>query len=470
MMFAIGERIVMPPVRRTISTVLLLVMMPWLPMSGYSTLNPSDPLPMYTAEYPYNFLSELGDLHGRWNMLGLFYPTQGNNLDLADPCNILPDLRLSLTYNGACTTVMDLCDHEMTCTAIIDPTLSDPRKQVGFFSIPIDYRKYGVRFQFDLRLFEDFGLRIQTGVADLSQTVTAFNDLTYTPTEGTGTNFPSVCSGNDGCADASVTCKELIVDRIMDQRYFLAQKLDVCIDDYHHTGAEDTIISLFWQHLYPVNETCEGWPYFLFVPYVALEVVLPTSSCVSPRQIFGLPISNNGHFGIGFNVGMDFDFLESIEVGIQASMTKFHDRCYSNVPVPTNALQAGLFPFKADFNKTPGTNWTFGATLNAHYFLDRLSAYAQFVVISHSQDCFSNVVLKPCSSLKQFIKDDPGLLPTVLTKKMSHESQWRVHVFNLGLTYDISPNAALGFLWQAPIARTNAYRSTTILISTIFRF
>ena len=50
---------------------------------------------------------------------------------------------------------------------------------------------------------------------------------------------------------------------------------------------------------------------------------------------------------------------------------------------------------------------------------------------------------------------------------MANRSRWSNHVVNVGLTYDISPNIALGFLWQAPVAQHNSYRQTTLMGSFI---
>jgi hypothetical protein len=50
---------------------------------------------------------------------------------------------------------------------------------------------------------------------------------------------------------------------------------------------------------------------------------------------------------------------------------------------------------------------------------------------------------------------------------MVEMSKWQSHVINVGFTYDISPNVALGFLWQAPVYQKSAYRATTLMGSVI---
>jgi hypothetical protein len=495
-------------------------------VGGYSMLRNNDPLPYYTSAYPYDYLSvwerdyyrgldedivreswtiaispfrqtadsgknrfdvtvPLGDLYGRWNMLGLFYPSNPTNPGTSDPFNLLPLVGLAVQQNSGpgscntsttcqalsqcCVTVTSACDPTVNCPVIINPQLVDPNRKAGFYSIPLEYRKYGMRFQVDMRLWCDLGLRVQFGAADLTQTINAFTDLTLTssgtPISGSSSDNPisTACDLTTGCLETSIECKQVIHDQIMTQREIFMNALGYCAQDFHTKGLEDTVFNLFWQRIFPFNDFCDGWPFFLWVPHLSVEVIAPTSHKVSPNDLFAVPLGNNGHTGYGFDVGMDFDFINSIDIGIHASMTKWTARNYCNAPVPTNAQQSGIYPFKANYRLQPGTNWTFALALNAHYFLDRLSGYAEYQMANHSQDCFTNLVPQRARVT--------GLLPTsVLVDRMQQLSRWRVHVFNFGLTYDIAPHASLGFFWQSPWARTNAYRSTTVMLSFLFRF
>jgi len=106
-------------------------------------------------------------------------------------------------------------------------------------------------------------------------------------------------------------------------------------------------------------------------------------------------------------------------------------------------------------------------TIFSHYFIDRLSAYGEYAVINHAQDEFCDVTVLPIPGGNPSANNP---VPNALVGKMSDESKWRSHIFNFGLYYDISPQVSLGFLWQAPVGRRNAYRSGTVLISSTFRF
>ena len=126
--------------------------------------------------------------------------------------------------------------------------------------------------------------------------------------------------------------------------------------------------------------------------------------------------------------------------------------------MPTNQFQAGIFATQATLDIQPGINWYFGATLSAYHFLDRLSFYVQYLIVTHDKDCF-----KVRSTSAPTVAD-------VLVGKMREESDWQVQLANVALNYDISPNIALGFLWQAPIKQRNAYRSTTIMGSIVINY
>lgn len=544
-------------IRRSTYIISVLLLMQSQRTCSFSNLTNNDPAPLYSSRYPYEYLSawerdyfrgldpdgphcerftfsfspfrqtansgknidketvELGDMNGRWNMLGLFYYTNPNKkCASADPCNLLASVGLKkVQYNptseqapvdctgddNACPAATYICappgmSSDPTtwpqCPEVLNPTFVDrkmpivntsgtaltPTPQVGFFSIPLQYRKYGVRFEADLRIWGDIGIRIQTGAADITQNATQFIDLTQGAsqtsvstacTTSSQTCTATSCTTGTGCFDSTFGCKELIVQNIMRQRYVLAQQLGYNITDYHANGMEDTRIALYWQRIIPVNDGCSGWPFFLCTPFFAFEAIVPTSKKICPKTLFAVPLGNNGHTGLGFSAGFDFDFVESIEIGMHAGMTKWNTKSHCGVPVPTNQSQSGIYPFTADLSIKPGTNWTFSATINAHYFLDRLSAFGEYFVVDHGKDC-----IEVCSLKSSCGNGTPTGLTTkdVLVEQMRELSAWRAHLFNFGLTYDVSPHAILGFLWQAPIGRTNAYRSTTLMISATFRF
>ncbi len=118
----------------------------------------------------------LGDSHkGRWNMLGLFYDPI-----LRDKLFKLLGITSDILDNN---TVCNVQDNRKNCFCLVtDPTLSDPNKEFGFFSIPALYRKYGLRFESEFflidRCFYSVGIKVQFGVADIKQAPFSFEDFT----------------------------------------------------------------------------------------------------------------------------------------------------------------------------------------------------------------------------------------------------------------------------------------------------
>ena len=194
---------------------------------GLSNLSRNDPYPFFSNYYPYSYLStkqkehlammdytypatrwrlsvsgfnqssdrgrnqvrdtvNLGDMNGRWNMLGLFYdPAMANRLyEVLGIKNCFPPECIVNTCDTddlppvVCTPYSSPVPSGCTCYNLITrPELQDPNREFGFFTIPILYRKTGARFETELLLvdkcFDGVGLKVQFGVADVRQTVLA---------------------------------------------------------------------------------------------------------------------------------------------------------------------------------------------------------------------------------------------------------------------------------------------------------
>jgi hypothetical protein len=506
------ERIVMSAIDITVRLLTVILFLVYQGIDTISNLTKNDPYPVYTTadphwfllqrarqEYkgyemygkpdwrPYNLLEKfqfsasgyrqsanygrnvdchivpLGDLTGRWNVLGLFYPEADGNTDILDQL----------------LDALDITDEEIEhcfnpaegMVNLADPSQSDTRKEFGFFSVPIKYRKFGARFDIQFDLFCDFVFQVQGGVAELRQTA-SFLDLTC---GATGLNCPvngcqnltpcpegeeATCITNSCCIDIfTCDCKRLTIDKIMKEfECIITPTLNLCSANYYETAAEDTRFLLTWRRMFEINRNRPGWAHFLCMPWLTANVSAPTGKKVPANWLFALPTGNNGHWGYGFDAGIAMDFVETVEIAFEASMTRWSSRCYCFYPVPTNCLQSGVFPRQADVCIRPGTNWNFGATLGAYHFVDRLSVWIQYIIVSHQEDCF-----------KRFITD--GYPESNIDKmKLVENSKWEVQLFNVGFNYDISPNITLGALWQAPFKQRNAYRSTTVMGSLILVF
>ncbi len=416
----------------------------------------------------YKHESNLGNLTGRWNIPALFFPERDGSTAIQSK---LFDALNATSPAGSTTVETDLTT---TCSGVINPIYNDINKAFGFFDVDIDYHKYGLRLQFDFLLRDPIGLRIQTGFANIKQ-VPCFTDLTCSASglacpagcstngssccvDGSPSENPNACVTQTACIDVySCYCKQIMIDKVMKQIETIANALEVNIDKMQSQGFEDTRATLFFRKVYAINADRDDWHFFLCTPYVTLDASIPTGKTPNPSNIFALPLGNRGHWGLGTTLGVTFDFVKTVEIGFEFNVTKFFKKTHHCVPAPTNFLQAGIFPQKVSVKVDPGINWNAVFSLNAYHFLSRISAFAQYVFSGHNEDCFEISCANTAFS-------------NISLKRMIENSKWEACFANIGFTYDISPNLALGFIGQVPSTRRNAYKSTTLMLSIIGTF
>src|SRR5271156_6226671 len=111
----------------------------------------------------------LGDINGRWSMVGLLMGPipQGYTLP--------PLLQIARA---------NLFPDQPAGVPIDDPLAVDPNQTCGFFTIPAKYRKYGMRFNFEAQLIGDLGVSIDVGLANISLVPCQFINLTTSDTSG----------------------------------------------------------------------------------------------------------------------------------------------------------------------------------------------------------------------------------------------------------------------------------------------
>lgn len=389
----------------------------------------------------------IGDIHGPWNMVALFY----------DDCTIRNNLVAALGINPTDQCFIDL----------VQPINADSKSRFGFWSMPIEYRKYGIRIQADIGTCGDFGFRVQAGVATIRQDVCPV-DLTCSAT-------------GDPCPDAnclvnnfSCTCRQFVTKYIMNQTNIIADTLGLDMDNFCETDLEDLVLSIYWSHCYDFNKNSDNpcYPEYTFAPYFIGEFCAPLSKAQNNNVLFSLPFGTNRHWGMGLTGGFNVNFLETVQIGLEAGFMRFSSETYFNYPVPTNDLQQGIYPRKADLCIRPGHTWTFGAKLNAHHFLSCLSCFSEFRLIHHCDDHISVLRAIPVTPLAPTptCPADTFTAADIKLQKMREETAWDSSFFNVSFDYDISEHMALGFLWQAPISQEFAYRPTTVMGSLIIRF
>ena len=371
--------------------------------------------------------SELGDLTGRWGMIPLLYGAIPIGKTMA------PTLQTALNnlFPGAIPGELN------------DGTKIDPTQNFGYFSVPLKYRKRGVRLELDADIYAGFGINVQTGIVSMSQTSTGFIDLT--------TCTPLSCQ-----FDPAPLTGESVEQYLMSQIKTIASEINLDICDYCETSVEEVRINLFWRRGFEINRNEDDWPHFIIIPFF---VVGGTVSPGDENRIsqggmdraFAVPFGNNDHSGVGFTTGLDIDFIESIELGAEVGMTYFFKRNFEKYRMPTSVFQSGIYPFTTDVSVHPGYNWHFGGKIAAYHFLDRLSGYFQYIQMEHKSD---EITLRKC-------EDEGIFLPNQLEKLTGFKAKF----IDVALNYDISPNIGLGLFWQAPISQRNSYRSSTIMFS-----
>lgn len=466
-----------------------------------SSLAKNDPYPVYSTKYPYCHLLErtknylkgwdncykrswmsasvspffqkanrgrtyerekvpLGDLEGRWNMLGMTYGPVPEGQTLVD--KQLGAAKLALFEPNLLPT-----GNDPNSVVPMSSILTDSTERVGYFSVPLKYRKQGARFEVCFQPFEDFGFMIQGGYADIKQTLTDFVNLTinFTQVEEAGLKFEAEDLEIINC---------YLMTQSTANKIFLQQGLDVC--DFRDTSFEDLRFAVWFRHMFEVNRNNCEYPEFLFIPFAAFEASVPIAKKRDRTKAFALPFGNDGHSSVAFTAGIHIDFYETIEIGIHGGMTHFFSRDIDNYRLPNArlqgtmnpklagnfALQTGVFPFATSVKVQPGRNTHFGALLHAYRFIGKLSFHAEYIQVNHDEDDITVTGVNTGVNAGQpnAVDDENRVF---YPEQQECFSKFQSQFLNTMFNYEISPNISLGFGVQWPLNQRNAYRSTTII-------
>ena len=198
-----------------------------------------------------------------------------------------------------------------------------------------------------------------------------------------------------------------------------------------------------------------SWARALVIPFLRFGASVPTGRAKEQDFFFSLPFGNNGSASVNINAGMNFDFSETVEIGAEVGYSHFFKKDFDNFRAPTNFLQSSIFPFATPASVQPGDTAYVAGKLAAYHFLDRLSFYGQWVYVHHQKDKID--LINPDPAFISIDDDNP--------RAKCPNTAWRVQMGNIGFTYDISPNFAIGFLWQQMLHARNAYNSNTALFT-----
>lgn len=457
--------------------------------------------------------SALGDLDGPWNIAGLFYHPPTAEALLEALKIDAPDLNFCRVYKEGIVLPYEEGTASNRLNLINDPNGSDFYKNFAFFTVPIKYRKYGVRFEGEFAFAPGLTLRFLTGVASIRQTP-RFIDRSCSPQTQTGRRCAACdCGGTSPCTDSSCTngnciagtekeapssccpppsqlipgdapgittqlcannnccidcpncnCKTLVIDRIMKRMDIISRVLNVDVTEYLRTAMEDTEIDLNFARLYEFNKSLPCWYHFILTPFISVGFTIPTGATDLPnktrRNLFALPFGNNGHWSYGGSLGFTFDFVDTFTIGVEGGTTIFAPKNHHLFPFPTQEFQSGIYPTYVDIRIKPGTNWNFNAYMACRDFVEHCTVNVQYQFIGHEQDKFKKILTK----------EDPEEADPQMIRKLQEDSSFQVHLLNLGFTYDLTQSLQIGIIWQIPVGQHNAYRSTTFAGSIQFNF
>lgn len=423
----------------------------------------------------------LSALKDPWNMFGLFYSSDkkdsnsqqsiNNSILFSESDNRLSKIlarnlgfgHVSLIKNTDTTAVNGISIPEKIMdplnygyfnyrnnyfNIISNPASRDPNKLFGYGYFNVNYEKYGIRAQCDLKLTSSLGVKISSGLAHLSQnniilvdttsnyygpnnvhmltitdqTVNAasnsfdsgaskfetpniyqstpyslsnldgglyVNDYSNLPSPG----GPSTSTSNPNFADQF---KSQYLLNVQHNLKGIQDVLGLNFNSYQKTEIEDPTFEIYFRKLFLYNAYLENkkesiWPIYGIIPIFSLNFSCPTSSRVPSDKLFAKEISNNGHWSYGGNIGLIIDFLKTATIAFNLGASFFNEGLYSKVPVPVSIYQEGIFPYTADMKIMPGHNMTLGVSFSVDRFYDNFSFGSEYRVVKHNED-FYNII------------------------------------------------------------------------------
>ena len=376
----------------------------------------------------------IGDIDGRWNLLGLLAGPRPQGATLPPLLsqasqNIFP----TMEPGDITSEMIQIANEDPTCTPLF-----------GYVSVPLKYRKRGIRWDIEALICGDFGIQFLGGIVEISQVLNpCFINLTTTGESGTP------------CVGEAITSQQINCN-LFDKLIPLAKQLGIDLCNFTRWGVEDFYFSLFWRHAHVVNFNRDlSWARTLVIPFVRIGGSIAIGHPQDPSIRFSLPFGNNGSNSVNANAGINLDFAETVEVGGEVGYSHFFKKNFDNYRMPTNALQSGIFPYATSVSIEPGDSVYVAGKLAAYHFLDRLSFWGQWVFVHHRKDKITLLTPDPA-----FISVDDNN-----PQAKCNNTTWRAQLGNFAFTYDISPNIGLGLVWQQMFHARNVYNATTVMFT-----
>ncbi|MGE0206647.1 MAG: hypothetical protein AB7R69_02245 [Candidatus Babeliales bacterium] len=416
----------------------------------------------------------LGDLEGRWHMLGMCYGPVPNAVPGLTGAPVFP----TTLENKQLGIAKEALFPPITADEIVpaDRILTDSSREVGFFSVPTHYRKHGVRFEFAFQPHVDFGILVQGSYADIKNTATQFINLT--PFCGCQTD----CNGLpvDYLVSApQFTCNEVnlinayLMSSTSANKIFREQGIETRSNtqnrcDFRVSGFEDLRFFVWFRHIFQLNQLSCDWPELALIPFFNIEGSVSPTRKVDRASALAVPLGNDGHSSIGFSGGFHIDFYDTVQISFNGGATYFSAKNVNDYRLPTHETQSGVFPFSTAVRLKPGQNHQFEVILRAYRFIGKLSGFASFVVVNHAEDSIKilNEKVRNATVIIPNTQADPNAgesVPVFRVKQAECYTKFMSQFLTTAGSYEISPNVTLGFAVQWPIQQRNAFRSTTVI-------
>ena len=390
-----------------------------------------------------------GDRIDRWNMVGLLHGTNAAPGDAASavPAGFLGSL--TPTLSAAFAALKGARNRDYTTN-----TFTDTNQEFGFYSVPIDYEKFGIRGKLRWHIGRSFGLEAKGGFTHYKQNP-FFNDLTMTPS-GSGTDsgdkagFIVGVTEDDFHYDLDATVTHLMSTGVRDA---IGNEIGLNFMRQSVTDLEDTHLSIFFNDRYIMDDD-DGDKALTFIPHFSVGVWLPTGRGRDQDYAFSLATGNDGFFALTTEGSLNFDFPESLHLTFGGGAAIYGTKTRSNFRVPTSLTQNTIYPWKTRVKHKPGITWNLYGGFKAEGFNGSTSFYFNYIYTRHEHD---NITVRDNSTL--FL---PG--------KLENESSWESQMALFGIDCKLAKELELGVGVQAPITGKRIYKATTLLGNIRFLF
>jgi len=340
-------------------------------------------------------------------------------------------------------------------------TSSSP-EYLGCFSIPTEYMKAGLRFEINLNISKNLDLTIQAGGVQVQ------HKLLQPIINLTSTGNSTIYSGmwvyqfpTGVMTTGQTAAKDAFNDQItnnMEELLSVSDGIGFEYKDYNKFQTEDVRMCLSFKYPLIKNISAEAiaeeYQTLVFTPYAQIAGSMPAGSSLEYKNALEISSGNNGHFACGGTIGLSCDFLETIQIGMEAGYDYFFSAVHKNRPCPNNKYQKILYPYKRDIKVQPGANSHFSVYMSSYQFVKNINFYCGFEYLNHLQDTHT------------LVEENKYFIPEML----NNHTEWNSQMLTAGLNADITPDFNFGMVMQFPVSQRNAANTSSIGASLSFLF